>query len=111
MATPQYANAVFALGSPNGPRKQIRGYVSDAAGAVTWPDGSSEITLSSQNVYLIDFYTPTGMATMVTYTFYVGGEPKHVGATTTDIATTINRSFQVAPLMIPGGASLRIVQA
>jgi len=111
MATPQYANAIFALGSPRGPRKQVRCYLSDAAGAITYPDGSSELNLSNQDVYLVDFYTPTGLATITSLTFYVAGSPIHTIAATTEIATSIARAFQQAPLRISGGASLRIVQA
>lgn len=110
MATPQYGTAIFALGSPLGPKKNLRFYASDAAGAVTWPDGSSELNLSSQNVYLIDWYQPAAMATMVSFTHYVAGSPKVVTGVN-DINTTQNRQFLMAPLLIPGGASYRVVQA
>lgn len=44
MATPQYATAMIRS-KQSGKVRPYRIYCSDAAGAVTWPDGSSELTL------------------------------------------------------------------
>lgn len=113
MATPQYATMVVAAGSPAGPRKSYRMYCSDAAGAVTYSSGmSSEVLNGDSDVYVIDFFTPTALATMVSITAYVGGQPTgDVLACASNIATTIGRQFQQSPVLIKRGRSLTLVQA
>ena len=113
MATPQYGTLVAALGSPNGPRKSYRVYFSDAAGAATFPSGESAPVLNGDHdVYVVDLYTPTALATMVTWTFYVGSMPEGtVLSCASNIATTILRTLQQAPVKIPRGRSVSIVQA
>ncbi len=54
---------------------------------------------------------PGALATMVSYEFFVGGQSKVFLAEANEVATTINRTFHTAPLLIPGGQNLRIVQA
>lgn len=113
MATPQYGVMIAALGSPNGPRKSYRMYASDAAGGLTFPSGQTTAVLSgSHDVYIIDLYTPTALATMVTLTMYVGGIPTgDVLACATNIATTIGRQLQQAPVFVPRGKEVSIIQA
>lgn len=113
MATPQYGTIVCALGSPNGPRKSYRIYCSDAAGAITFPSGESYPVLSGDHdVYIVDWFTPTALATMVTVTFYVGGMPEGtVLSTASNIATTILRTLQQSPVKVPKGRTLAMVQA
>lgn len=113
MAAAQYGTAIFALGSPNGPRKSVRFYASDAAGGVTWPDGSTSTVLNGANdVYMVDFFTATAMSVVVTFTVFVGGVAEGtVIPTATNIGTTIGRQCQQAPVRIPRGASLLVLQA
>ncbi len=114
MATPQYATMIVALGSPNGARKAYRMYASDAAGPLTYPSGSSEEVLhGAQNVYVVDWFTATALATMVSLTPYVGGMTSTmVIDCATNIATVEGgRMLQQAPLLVPAGQSLRLVQA
>lgn len=108
MATPQYAVAI--LQAPNGRRKSYRVYCSDAAGAITWPDGASSITFPC-NALLVDIIFNATLATTPTLTFNVGGQPVTIMNTATMLATTIGRALQQAPLRIPQGASLNIVQS
>ncbi len=107
MATPQYATAVVA--GPGG-RKMYRVYCSDAAGAITWPDGSSQITFGA-NVALVDLIFAATLATTPTITVNVGGLPVTVLNTATMTAATIGRPLQQAPIRIPQGSALTLVQS
>lgn len=107
MATPQYATAVVA--GPGG-RKMYRVYCSDAAGAITWPDGQSGITFGA-NVALVDLIFAATLATTPTLTVNVGGNPVVILNTATMTSATIGRPLQQAPIPIPQGSSLNIVQS
>ena len=109
MATPQYATAVVQSGR-TGVRKPYRVYCSDAAGSVTWPDGASSITFPMDAV-LVDLIFAATLATTPTLTLYVGGQPYTILNTATMTAATIGRPVQQAPVSIPAGASLNIVQS
>ncbi len=107
MATPQYATAIVA--GPGG-KKAYRVYASDAAGSITWPSGDSNITFGA-TVYLADLIFAATLATTPTLTIYVGGNPVTVLNTATMTAATIGRVLQQAPIKIPQGSQLNIVQS
>ena len=109
MATPQYATAIIRSGA-TGQAKPFRVYCSDAAGAVTWPDGRDSLTLP-MNAVLTDLIFAATLATTPTLTIYVGGQPFTVLNTATLTAATIVRPVQQAPIPIPSGAALTIVQS
>ena len=108
MATPQYATAIIQ--SSSGVRKPFRIYCSDAAGSATWPDGQSAITLPMDSA-LVDLIFAATLATTPTLTIYVGGQPYTILNTATLTAATIGRAVQQAPIPIPSGAALNIVQS
>lgn len=108
MATPQYATAIIQ--SQSGVRKPFRVYCSDAAGSVTWPDGASALTLP-MDAALVDLIFAATLATTPTLTIYVGGQPYTILNTATMTAATIGRVLQQAPIKIPSGAALNIVQS
>lgn len=107
MATAQYATAIV---KGNGKTKAFRIYCSDAAGSVTWPDGAGSITFPV-NAQLVDLIFAATLATTPTLTINVGGQPVTILNTATMTAATIIRPLQQAPISIPQGASLNIVQS
>lgn len=113
MATPQYMTATFALGSPGGPRKSVRGYCSDAAGAITWPSGASSMVLSGDaDVYCVDLVWAATLATTPTITVYTGGVGTgDVINTAVNIGTTIGRYCQQSPIRIPKGRDFALIQS
>jgi len=68
MATPQYATVLVRSGQ-TGITKPYRIYCSDAAGAVTWPDGASQITFPT-NAVIQDIIFAATLATTPTLTLY-----------------------------------------
>ena len=108
MATPQYATAIIQ--SASGARRPFRVYASDAAGSITWPDGAGSITFP-MGATLVDLIFPATLATTPTLTVNVGGQPFTILNTATMTITTIGRVLQQAPISIPTGASLNIVQS
>lgn len=109
MATPQYATAIVQSGR-TGKKYPYRVYCSDAAGSVTWPDGASSITFAG-TARLVDLIFGATLATTPTLTINVGGLPVTILNTATMTAATIIRPLQQAPIEIPMGASLNIVQS
>ena len=113
MATAQYGTAIFAQGAPNGPRKSVRLLFSDAAGGAAFPSGAlSGVIDGKRDTYLVDLQTPTGLATMVTVSVYVGGVPEGTVLATGALAsTTIGRVCQQAPVRVPAGKEVAFIQA
>jgi hypothetical protein len=109
MATPQYASAIVQS-METGQKRIYRVYCSDAAGAVTFPDGTTSITFPAR-ARLVDLIFAATLATTPTLTINVGGLPVTVLNTATLTAATIARPVQQAPIEIPQGSSLNIVQA
>jgi hypothetical protein len=109
MATPQYATAIVQSGA-TGKRHIYRTYFSDAAGAATFPDGTSSITFPAK-ARLVDLIFAATLATTPTLTINVGGLPVTILNTATMTAATIVRPLQQAPIEIPMGSSLNIVQS
>ena len=109
MATPQYATAIIRSNA-SGKRRMYRVYCSDAAGAVTWPDGTSSITFPA-GAQLVDLIFAATLATTPTLTLNIGGLPVTILNTATMTAATIGRPLQQAPIDIPQGSSLNIVQS
>jgi hypothetical protein len=110
MATPQYCSIIIAKGGPSGPRRIFRGYCSDAAGSITFPDGGSSITFGF-DAYLCDIIWAATLATTPTINVNIGGLPYTILNTATSTAATISRPLAQAPIRIPAGASLNLVQA
>lgn len=108
MATPQYASCIIK--NSRGASKLFRVYCSDAAGSITWPDGGSSITFTD-NCVLADIIFAATLATTPTLTVNIGGQPYTILNTATLTAATISRPVQQAPIPIPMGASLNIVQS
>ena len=109
MATPQYATAIIRS-KASGKNKAFRVYCSDAPGSVTWPDGSTTLPLP-MDALLVDLIFAATLATTPTLTIYVGGQPVTILNTATMTAATIIRPIAQAPIEIPGGAALNIVQS
>jgi len=109
MATPQYATMQVVRRSRT-PQAPMRIYCSDAAGAVTYPDGSSAITFS-EDVKIVDLVFAATLATTPTLTVYVGGQPLTVLNTATLAMTSTNRFLMGSPIYVPKGAALAIVQS
>jgi len=109
MATPQYAHLSVVRRSGKGePPHRI--YCSDAAGAVTYADGSSEMHWD-EDVKIVDMVFAATLATTPTLTVYVGGQPLTILNTATLAMTSVNRFLMAAPIYVPKGAGLRIVQS
>jgi hypothetical protein len=81
-----------------------------AAGSITWPDGAGSITFGA-NVKLIDIVFAATLATTPTLTVNVGGQPVHIMDTATMVIANDNRPLLLAPIRIPQGSSLNIVQS
>jgi len=113
MATAQYGTLIAALGSPNGQRKFFRVYFSDAAGAATFASGASSAILhGTKDTYIVDLQTPTALATMVSISVYTGGVPEGSVVSVGALASTvIGRAFQQAPVRVPAGKELALIQA
>lgn len=112
-AAPYKISAVFALGSPNGPRKMVALTASDVNAAFwLWPSGSSETVVhGQQDSYLVDTILSAAGTDTSQSEFYLNGAAtgtKLLNATS--LATTVGRPFQNAPLRIPAGAQLRVTQ-
>lgn len=88
----------------------VRIYCSDAAGAVTYPDGASEMTWD-EDVKIVDLVFAATLATTPTLSIYVGGQPVTVLNTATLAMTSVNRFLMGSPIYVPRGAGLRIVQS
>lgn len=109
MATPQFATAIIR--SVRSKRNHIyRVNCSDAAGSITFPDGAGSITFPG-DALLTDLIFAATLATTPTLTVNVGGLPVTVLNTATLTAATIMRPLQQAPIFIPSGSSLNIVQS
>lgn len=108
MATPQYAHALIKKVGANA--KPFRVYCSDAAGSITWPDGGSNISFPF-DVYLIDLTFAATLATTPTLTVWVGSQQYTILNTATLTAATQNRILRDAPIFVPRGAKLNIVQS
>jgi len=109
MATPQYATAIVQS-VRTGKKLPYRVYCSDAAGSITWPDGAGSITFPGP-ARLVDLIFAATLATTPTLTVNVGGLPVTILNTATMTAATIIRPLAQAPLEIPQGSSLNIVQS
>lgn len=109
MATPQYATLIVR--SVRSKRNHIyRVYCSDAAGSITFPDGAGSITFPG-DAHVVDLIFAATLATTPTLTVNVGGLPITVLNTATMTAATIMRPLQQAPISVPAGSSLNIVQS
>jgi len=109
VATPQYATAIVRS-LKTGRNHLYRVYCSDAAGAITFPDGQGSITFPGP-ARLVDLIFAATLATTPTLTVNVGGLPVTILNTATMTAATIVRPLQQAPIDIPQGSSLNIVQS
>jgi hypothetical protein len=112
-AAPYKVSMIAALGSPNGAKKIFSMTASDVAAAF-WlhPSGASEIALNGmQNVYIVDcIYSAAGTDTTQAE-FFIGGSSTGVKLqNATSTGAIVARPFQLAPLMIPAGQALKVVQ-
>lgn len=108
MATPQYATMQVAYRS--GRRENFRVYCSDSAAAITYPDGAGSITFP-EDAKIIDLVFAATLATTPTLTVNVGGQPKTVLNTATLAMASTTRILYNAPIYVPRGAALTIVQS
>jgi len=104
---------IAALGSPNGPRKAYSLTASDVNAAFwLFPSGASEMVLHGlKDVYIVDTILSAAGTDTTNSEFFIGGVStgfKLLNATS--LATTINRPFNLAPLKIPAGQMLKVVQ-
>jgi hypothetical protein len=109
MATAQYATAIVKSLKTN-KNHLYRVYCSDAAGSITWPDGAGSITFPGP-ARLVDLIFAATLASTPTITVNIGGLPVTILNTATMTAATIVRPLQQAPIDIPQGSSLNLVQS
>ena len=107
------ADAVFALGSPNGQRKIVRLTFSDVAAAFgIWPSGANDVVVHGKyDSYLVDMNVVVGGTDTSTMEFFLNGISTGQKITnTSSLNSTGGRPFGLAPLRIPAGSMLRITQ-
>lgn len=114
VAAPYKITLIAALGSPNGPRKAFSLTASDVNAAFwLFPSGSSEMQLhGSQDVFIVDTILSAAGTDTTQSEFYVGGMStgfKLQNATSLYSANS-GRPFQQAPLRIPAGLPLKVIQ-
>jgi len=114
MAAAAYkVSMIVALGSPQGQRKVISLTASDV-NAAFWlhPSGASEIPLhGTQDVYIVDTILSAAGTDTTTSEFFIGGVStgfKLLNATST--GTIYNRPLQLAPLRVPAGQAVKVIQ-
>ena len=115
MGAVAYAVALTAaIGSPNGQRKIFNLTASDVANEYwLFPSGSSEMTLhGTSDVYIVDVNIAPASGTDTTHhTWYVNGAANGIKMkNATCLYTAINRPYQLAPLRIPAGQSIKVKQ-
>jgi len=104
---------IAAIGSPNGARKIFSLTASDV-NAAFWlhPSGASEIPLhGSMDTYIIDCILSAAGTDTSQAEFYIGGQStgtKLQNATST--GAIVGRPFQAAPLRVPAGQALKVIQ-
>ena len=106
--------AQFALGSPGGPRKSISMTASDVA-AASWLTASLSgvnVIHGSQDAYLIDaILSAAGTDTTQSEFFLNGISTGFLLQNATSLGSTNGgRPFQQAPLKIPAGSQLAVIQ-
>lgn len=112
-ATPYKVSMIVAKGSPAGMRKIFPLTASDV-NAEYWlfPSGSSEVTLNgSEDVYIVDTILSAAGVDTSQAEFFINGlaeGTKLLGATS--IGTTVQRPFNLAPLRVPKGATVKVKQ-
>jgi hypothetical protein len=113
VAAPFKASLLVAKGSVNGPRKIFSITGSDvAAEYLLFDSGSSEVTLSGDaDVFIVDvIYSAAGTDTSNDQVFIGGVTDGTKIYRATSLATTIQRPYQIAPLKIPKGTSVKFKQ-
>jgi len=112
-AAPYKISVIGALGSVNGPRKVFSMTASDV-NAAFWlhPSGASEIALhGTMDVFIVDAILSAAGTDTSQSEFYIGGEStgfKLQNATST--GSVVNRTFALAPLRVPAGKALKVIQ-
>jgi len=107
------ASLIVAKGSPNGARKIFSMTGSDVANEyLLFDSGSSEVTLSGDaDVYIVDqIYSAAGTDTTNDQIFIGGTSDGTKVYRATSLATTISRPFNLAPVRIPKGTSVKFKQ-
>jgi hypothetical protein len=106
-------SVIGALGSVNGPRKIFSMTASDV-NAEFWlhQSGANEIPLhGTQDVFIIDtILSAAGTDTSQAEYFISGASTGVKILNATSIATVIGRPFQSAPLKVPAGQVLKVIQ-
>lgn len=104
---------VLALGSPAGPR-QIKSMTATDVAAASWlfPSGSSAESLhGGADVYIVDAILSAAGTDTTQSEFYLGGTSTGFFLqNATSLATTIQRPFQLAPMRVPKGVQLQVIQ-
>ena len=104
---------VAALGSPSGPRKIFSLTASDV-NAANWlfANGIGPNTLNGKaDVYIVDCILSAAGTDTSQSEFYINGVSTGFKLqNATSLATTIVRQFQNAPLLVPAGATLNVIQ-
>ena len=102
-----------ALGSPAGPRKSFSLTASDVA-AASWlfPSGQSQMSLhGTQDVYIVDTILSAAGTDTTQSEFYIGGvSTGFLLQNATSLATTIVRPLANAPIRVPAGLMLQVIQ-
>lgn len=104
---------VAALGSPRGPTKAISMTASDVNAAYwLFPSGGSELPLNGvSDVYIVDAILSAAGTDTSQSEFYINGTSTGFKLqNATSLATTIGRPLQSAPIRIPAGATLKVIQ-
>lgn len=113
MATAYTGTIIAALGNPNGSRKMFYYTASDVAGE-KWlaPSGASDLVLNgSQDVYVIDIMPSVASGTTKNIEVFISGASTGIYQPLANIVGTIyNRPFQNAPVRVPAGQMLTVIQ-
>lgn len=113
MATPYTGTVIAALGSPNGQRKMFYFTSSDVAGEY-WlaPSGASDLTLhGAQDVYIIDVLPSSAAGTTKNIELFIAGASTGIYQPLANLVGTVfQRPFAIAPVRLPAGQQLKIVQ-
>ena len=77
-----------------------------------FPSGGDELVINGlQDVYIVDVILSAAGTDTSQLEFYFGGMAQGTKLlNATSVATTVNRPFQLAPLRLPAGQSIKIKQ-
>ena len=112
MAAAYKATLVAAAGSPNGVRHSWALAGTDVVtAALTHLSGATAVTLNGKyDCYIIDLFSSAAPATITRWEIYLNGQLSQTIQSGTSIGTIYNRPLNMAPVFVPKGTIVEIVQ-